>query len=105
MKSCVIPVYFCISKRYTLDGTLVPRDEQYVSLYTLTHSFTREFTRDIEENTFLYKAYFRGSDFMINGCKINNKYREYNLLKKTVKKFIDEKYDSYSIAPTVPKYI
>ena len=105
MKSCVIPVTFYISKRYTLDGTLVPRDKQYVSIYTLTRSFTREFTIDIEGNTFFYKAYFRGSDFMINRRKINNKHREYNLLKKTVKKFIDEKYDSYGIAPTVPKYI
>ena len=105
MKSCLIPVYFCISKRYDLDGTLAPRDKQYVSLYTLTHSFSREFTIDIPAGAFFIKGRFQGSDFMINGRKINSKHREYNLLKKTVKKFIDEKYDSYGITPTVPKYI
>lgn len=105
MKSCLIPVYFCISKRYTLDGTLVPRDKQYICLCALINSFTREFNRDIPADAFFTKVRFQGSDFIMNGRKINNKHREYNLLKKTVKKFIDEKYDSYSIAPTVPKYI
>ena len=105
MKSCLIPVYFCISRRCNLDGTLIPRDKQYVGLYILTRSFTREFTIDIPAGAFFIKVRFQGSDFTINGFKISNKHREYNLLKKTVKKFIDEKYDSYSIVPTVPKYI
>lgn len=105
MKSCVIPVTFYISKRYNLDGTLIPRDKQHVSLYTLTCCFSREFTIDVEGNTFWYKVYFRGSDFMINGRKINSKHREYNLLKRTVKKYINEEYNSYGVVPTVPKYI